>query len=373
MFKQKSSNFTRKSRTKLLAASSALLCGTLMSTGGWAQAPQKPAAAPAANTAAQAGASGSSPTLNAIKARGHLICGVGGDRPGFSFPDAKGVMRGFDADICRSVAAAIFGSGEKVRFVTLTSLTRFPALQSGEVDMVARFTTWSLSREAQLGLQVPAIQFYDGQGFIAKKSAGVKSAKELGGASVCFQPGSSGEANAADFFRANKMEMKPVVIEKIEQMRDAIVNGRCDVYTNDSSQLASFKASIGAAGNDYVVLPEIISKEPLGAFIRKGDQRFFDLVRWTHAATLNAEEFGMTAANIDKFRNSADPAIQRFMGETGDLGSALGVDAQWSVNIVKAVGNYGEMYDRNIAPLGLPRGLNRLLKDGGIQYAGPMR
>lgn len=351
-------------RAYLLTAASALLCSSLVSGSAWAQ--------PQAGANAQA-LSSPSATLNAIKARGQLICGVGGDRPGFSFPDAKGVMRGLDADICRSVAAAILGSGDKVRFVTLTSLTRFPALQSGEVDMVARFTTWSLSREAQLGLAVPAIQFYDGQGFIAKKSAGVKSAKDLSGASVCFQPGSSGEANAADYFRANKMEMKPVVIEKMEQMRDAIVSGRCDVYTNDASQLASFKASIGAAGNDYEVLPEIISKEPLGAFIRKGDQRFFDIVRWTHAATLNAEEFGMTAANIDKFQKNANPAIQRFMGETGDLGVALGIDAKWAVNVVKAVGNYGEMYERSIAPLGLSRGQNKLVKDGGLQYAGPMR
>ncbi|MDM0042344.1 MULTISPECIES: amino acid ABC transporter substrate-binding protein [Variovorax] len=328
---------------------------------------------PASAPVAAAAPSVASPTLNAIKARGQLICGVGGDRPGFGFPDARGVMRGFDADVCRSIAAAIFGNPDKVRFVSLTSLTRFPSLQSGEVDIVARFTTWTLTREAQLGLEVPAIHFYDGQGFLVKKKDGIKSAHDLGGASVCFQPGSTGEVNAADFFRANKLEMKPVVIEKMEQMRDAIVSGRCDAYTNDTAQLASFKASIGSAGNDYQVLPEIISKEPLGAFIRKGDQRFFDIVRWTHAAMLNAEEFGMTAANIDKFRNNSNPAIQRFMGETGDLGAALGLDAQWAVNVVKGVGNYAEIYERSIAPLGLPRGLNRLLKDGGIQYAAPMR
>jgi general L-amino acid transport system substrate-binding protein len=252
-------------------------------------------------------------------------------------------------------------------------LTRFTALQSGEVDIVARYTTWTLTREASLGLEVPAINFYDGQGFLVKKKSGVKSATELSGATVCFQPGSAGEANVTDYFRFHKMELKPLVIEKSEQIRDAFVSGRCDVYTNDTAQLASFKVSLGAAGNDYMLLPEIISKEPLGPFIRKGDQKFFDIVRWTHLALLNAEEFGITQANIDKFRNNSNPAIQRFMGENGDFGKALGIDNAWAVNVVKAVGNYGEMFQRNIGPLGIPRGLNRLVKDGGIQYAAPMR
>lgn len=349
------------------AASVAALAAT---SPAYAQA--KAAPVPAASAAAGASAASGS-VLSAIKARGYLVCGVAGDRPGFSFPDSKGVVRGLDADICRSVAAAIFGDGEKVRFSSLTSLTRFPSLQSGEVDMVARFTTWTLSREASLGLEVPTVHFYDGQGFLVKKSAGVKSALELNGASICFQPGSTGESNVADYFRANKLEMKPVVIEKIEQLRDALVGGRCDAYTNDASQLGSFKLSLGAAGNDYVVLPEIISKEPLGAFVRKGDQRFFDIVRWTHAAMLNAEEFGINKGNVDKFRNNVNPAIQRFMGETGDLGPALGLDQAWAANVIKAVGNYGEMWERNVAPLGLQRGINRLVKDGGIQYAAPMR
>lgn len=364
--------FNDRSRSLVKAAMAAAIVGAGFIGVGAAMAQTKPAQIPAASAVAPAVVTPSA-TLAAIKARGFLICGVGGDRPGFSFPDTKGVMRGFDADICRSVAAAIFGNAEKVRFTSLTSLTRFPSLQSGEVDIVARFTTWSLTREASLGLQVPAIQFYDGQGFLVKKKLGVKGALELSGASICFQPGSSGEANVADYFRANKLELKPVVIEKIEQLRDALVSGRCDAYTNDTAQLGSFKTSLGAAGNDYVVLPEIISKEPLGAFIRKGDQKFFDIVRWTHAAMLNAEEFGITSANIDKFKGNQNPAIQRFMGETGDLGVALGLDNQWAYHVIKGVGNFSEMWERNITPLGIQRGINRLVKDGGIQYAAPLR
>lgn len=312
-------------------------------------------------------------TLGAIKARGYFICGVAGDRPGFSFPDSKGVMQGLDADICRSVAAAIFGDPEKIRFTSLTSLTRFPALQSGEVDMLARFTTWTLTREASLGLDVASVYFYDGQGFMVKKSLGVKSALELDGATVCVTQGSTSEANMVDFFRAHNLSLKPIVIEKIEQVRDALANNRCDAYTNDSTLLGSLKFAMGPAGDEYILLPDIISKEPLGTFVRKGDQRFFDIVRWTYIAMLTAEESGITKTNIDTFRKTRDPQNQRFVGETGDLGAALGLDAQWAVNVVKAVGNTAELWDRTIASLGIQRGVNRLAKDGGLQYAPPMR
>ena len=312
-------------------------------------------------------------TLAAIKDRGHLVCGVAGDRPGFAFPDSKGVMQGLDADVCRSVAAAIFGDASKVRFTSLTSLTRFPALQSGEIDMLARFTTWTLTREATQGLQVASTYFYDGQGFLVKKELGVSSVLELDGASVCVQPGSTGEVNMVDYFRANDMELKPVVIEKIDQLRDSLVNNRCDAYTNDASQLGSLMVSMGDAGNDYEILPEVISKEPLGVFVRKGDQKFFDIVRWTHAALLTAEELGITQSNVDEFTGNDDPQVQRFMGENGDLGVALGLDNAWAANAVKAVGNYGEMFERNIVPLGIKRGPNHLFKDGGLQYAPPMR
>lgn len=354
--------------TTLKAAVIAIACLSAIATSP-VQAQSK--AAPAQAASAVATAPGS--TLSAIKARGHLICGVAGDRAGFSLVDNKGVMQGLDADTCRSLSAAIFGTPDKVRFVSLTSLTRFTALQSGEVDVVIRYTTWTLTREANLGLEVPVVNFYDGQGFLVKKKAGVKSALDLGGATVCFQPGSAGEANVADYFRQHKMELKPLVIEKSEQIRDAFVGGRCDAYTNDTAQLASFKISMGAAANDYVLLPEVISKEPLGPFIRKGDQKFFDLVRWTHIALLTAEEFGITSANVDKFRNNQNPAIQRFMGENGDLGKALGVENNWAVNVIKSVGNYAELWQRHITPLGIPRGLNKLVKDGGVQYAPPMR
>jgi len=358
----------RKHGVAFRATLGAAICAaamTLVAPG--AQAQQRGAQA----AAAPAAAAGS--TLSAIKSRGHLICGVAGDRAGFSLVDAKGVMRGLDADICRSLSAAIFGTPDKVRFVSLTSLTRFTALQSGEVDIVIRYTTWTLTREANLGLEVPTVNFYDGQGFLVKKKAGIKSALELSGATVCFQPGSAGEANVTDYFRLHKMELKPLVIEKSEQIRDAFVGGRCDAYTNDTAQLASFKVSMGAAADDYVLLPEVISKEPLGPFIRKGDQKFFDIVRWAHIAMLTAEEFGITSANIEKFRNSQNPAIQRFMGENGDLGKALSLDNNWAVNVIKSVGNYAEVWQRDITPLGIPRGLNRLVKDGGVQYAPPMR
>jgi len=359
----------RKHGVAFRATLGAAICAaamTLVAPG--AQAQQRGAQAAAAPAAAAAGG-----TLSAIKSRGHLICGVAGDRAGFSLVDAKGVMRGLDADVCRSLSAAIFGTPDKVRFVSLTSLTRFTALQSGEVDIVIRYTTWTLTREANLGLEVPTVNFYDGQGFLVKKKAGIKSALELSGATVCFQPGSAGEANVTDYFRLHKMELKPLVIEKSEQIRDAFVGGRCDAYTNDTAQLASFKVSMGAAADDYVLLPEVISKEPLGPFIRKGDQKFFDIVRWTHIAMLTAEEFGITSANIEKFRNNQNPAIQRFMGENGDLGKALGLDNNWAVNVIKSVGNYAEVWQRDITPLGIPRGLNRLVKDGGVQYATPMR
>ena len=315
----------------------------------------------------------SSSNLDAIRARGHLLCGVIGTIPGFSSVDSKGVMRGIDADVCRSVAAAIFGDAEKVQFVSLTGLTRFPALQSGEVDMVALLTTWTLTREASLGLEFPSVYFYDGQGFLVKKSSGIKSPLELDGATVCTVPGSTSEVILAEYARAHKLNITPLVLEKSDQIRDALAADRCDAFTTDRSNISSYKVAMGPAGEDYEVLPDVISNEPLGTMIRKGDQRFFDIVRWTHIAMLTAEDYGITKDNVETFRKSSNPDIQRFMGETGDLGKALGLDPEWAVHIVKGVGNFAEMWDRNVAVLGLPRGLNRLVKDGGIQYAPPMR
>ncbi len=327
----------------------------------------------AAGWAAPVLAQGSAgPTVDAIRARGQLVCAVAPSTAGFSIPDSKGVWSGIDVDYCRAVAAAIFGDGNKVRFVPSTTVQRFPMLQSGEVDMLVRSTTWTLAREASLGFLFAAVNYYDGQGFLVKKASGVTSARQLNGATVCVQPGTTTELNLADYFRANNMQFTPVVIEAVEELRNAFTSGRCDVYTNDSSSLAAFRATQSNA-EDYLLLPELISKEPLGPVVRKGDDRFFDIVRWTHFAMLTAEEFGITRANIDSFANSTSPDIQRFMGKTGDLGKMLGLDNDWAIKVIRAVGNFGEVWDRNITPLGVPRGINNLWTKGGLQYAPPIR
>lgn len=312
-------------------------------------------------------------TVAAIRARGSLICGVSINAAGFALPDSRGEMRGLDADACRAVAAAILGDASKVRFVPTTSQVRFTALQSGEVDMLARNTTWTLGREAQLGLAFASINFYDGQGFMVKQSAGVTSARQLDGATVCVQPGTTTELNLADFFRTHRMRFTPVVIEQPEEIRQAFRSGRCDAYTNDASSLASFRAAEGPAGEQYILLPEIISKEPLGAVVRKGDWRFFDIVRWSHFAMITAEEHGITSRNIDQFMTSTNPDIQRLLGRSGDFGRAMGIDNEWAVRIIRQVGNFGEAWERNITPIGVPRGINNLWTKGGLQYAPPIR
>ncbi len=312
-------------------------------------------------------------TVGAIRARGALNCGIAGTVAGFSLPDQQGIMRGIDADTCRSVAAAIFGDAGKVRFVATTSQSRFTALQSGEVDMLVRNTTWTLAREASLGFEFASINFYDGQGFLVKKAAGVTSAKQLDGATVCVQPGTTTELNLADYFRANRMRMTPVVIESIEEIRAAFLAGRCDAYTNDASSLASFRFTQGPNADQFLLLPEIISKEPLGAVVRKGDWKFFDIVRWAHFAQLTAEEMGITSKNIASFADNTNPEIQRFMGKTGDLGKMLGLEPDWAVKIVAQLGNFAEVWERNITPMGVPRGINALWSQGGLQYAPPMR
>jgi general L-amino acid transport system substrate-binding protein len=312
-------------------------------------------------------------TVAAIRARGTLLCGVSINSAGFALPDSRGEMRGLDADTCRAVAAAILGDATKVRFVPTTSQVRFTALQSGEVDMLARNTTWTLGREAQLGLAFASVNFYDGQGFMVKQSSGVTSAKQLDGATVCVQPGTTTELNLADFFRTNRMRFTPVVIEQPEEIRQAFRSGRCDAYTNDASSLASFRAAEGAAGEQYILLPEIISKEPLGAVVRKGDWRFFDIVRWSHFAMVTAEEHGITSRNIDSFMTSTNPDIQRLLGRSGEFGKALGIENDWAVKIIRQVGNFGEIWERNITPIGVPRGINNLWTQGGLQYAPPIR
>jgi general L-amino acid transport system substrate-binding protein len=309
----------------------------------------------------------------AIRTRGALVCGVTPSTVGFATPGTDGRFRGLDADYCRAVAAALLGDGEKARIQPTTTQQRFTQLQSGEIDVLSRVTTWTLAREASLGLAFAGVNVYDGQGFIVKKSAGVTSARQLDGATICMQPGSTTELNAADWFRANNLRMTPLLIEDIEEARKAFFSGRCDAYSTDATSLAALRYNQGANAEQFAVLPEIISKEPLGIAIRKGDWRFYDIVRWTHFALLAAEEMNLTSANIDSQANSTNPDVQRFLGKTGDLGKMMGLEPDWAVRVVKAVGNYGEIWDRNLAPLGIQRGINNLWTKGGLHYAPPMR
>jgi general L-amino acid transport system substrate-binding protein len=326
-----------------------------------------------ATMAAPAFAQPAADTVGAIRSRGQLICTSAPSTVGFSLPDSQGVWRGLDVDYCRAVAAAVFGDGNRIRIVPSSTQQRFTMLQSGEVDLIVRSTTWTMAREASLGMLFAGISVYDGQGFMVHRDSGVTSARQLDGATVCVQPGTTTELNMADFFRTHNLRYTPVVIENIEEIRNAFISRRCDAYTNDASSLASFAAGQGANMNRYLLLPEIISKEPLGPAVRKGDARFFDIVRWTHFALVTAEELGITAANIDSFANSTNPDVQRFMGRTGDLGRMMGLENNWAVNVIKAVGNYGEIWERNMTPIGFPRGINNLWTRGGLQYAPPMR
>jgi general L-amino acid transport system substrate-binding protein len=312
-------------------------------------------------------------TFDAVKAKGFVQCGVNTGVPGFSAPDSKGAWRGIDVDLCRAVAAAVLGDHTKVRYTPLTAQQRFTALQSGEVDILSRNTTWTITRDTSLGLNFVGVNYYDGQGFMVSKKLNVKSAKQLNGATVCVQPGTTTELNLADYFRANRMTFKPVVIEKLEEVLNAYFAGRCDVFTTDHSGLISLRASRAPNPADHVILPEIISKEPLGPAVRHGDDRWFDIVKWSLFAMIEAEEMGLTSKNIDQQASSQNPSIQRFVGTTGDIGKMLGVDNRWALNIVKQVGNYGESFDANLKELGFERGLNRLWNQGGIMYAPPIR
>jgi general L-amino acid transport system substrate-binding protein len=317
--------------------------------------------------------------LDAVKARGNLSCGIGQGTAGFMLQDSQGKWVGLDVDVCRAVSAAIFGDSEKVKYVPLSAQQRFTALQSGEVDILSNNTTITLTRDTALGLDFTAVTYYDGQGFLVNKKLGVKSAKELNGATVCVAPGTTTELNLADYFRANKMTFKPVVIEKVEDIRAAFFSGRCDVYTTDASGLYSTRAAnvpAPATAADFIVLPEIISKEPLAPAVRHGDNQFADIVRWTQYAMIEAEEYGINSKNIDEMLKSDNPSIKRILGVTPGMGKALGVDEAWVVNIVKQVGNYGESFERNVgsgSPLKIERGLNKLWTQGGLQYAPPIR
>ncbi|MCW8086743.1 amino acid ABC transporter substrate-binding protein [Sabulicella glaciei] len=340
--------------------------------------PAAPAAqaqpAPAAQPQQQQQAAPSGSTIDAIRSRGTLVCGVNTGLAGFGAPNSQGVWSGFDVDYCRAVAIALFNDANKVRYVPTTAQNRFTALQSGEVDMMARNTTWTLSRDTSLGFDFPAINFFDGQGFMVKRSLNVQNARQLDGATVCVQPGTTTEQNLADWARGARVQIRPVVIERLEDNVAAYNAGRCDAFTTDVSGLAATR-SAQQNPNDHVILPDVISKEPLGPLVRHGDQRFADLVRWVHFGLLGAEEFGVTAENVQQMaQNDARPEVQRMLGRTGGLGQMLGVDNAWMVNIIRGVGNYGEIFERNLTPIGLQRGPNALwTTQGGLQYAPPFR
>jgi general L-amino acid transport system substrate-binding protein len=329
------------------------------------------AAASISSASAQGGG-----TLAAVKQRGELVCGVSTGVTGFSAADSQGKWTGLDVDVCRAIAAAILGSGDKVKFVPSTAQQRFPMLQSGEVDILSRNTTWTLTRDTANGFNFAPVTFFDGQGFLVPTKLGVKSAKELNGATVCVQPGTTTELNLADYFRANKMDFKPVVISELNELEAAFVAGRCDVYTTDASGLASFRAARSGNPEAYVILPERISKEPLAPVVRQGDEDWFNVVAWVVYALIQAEESGITQANVEDLKKSEDPNMKRMLGVTPGMGKALNLDEDWMVKAVKAVGNYGEIFERNVGkntPLKLERGQNDLWTRGGLMYAMPIR
>jgi len=314
-------------------------------------------------------------TLADVKAKGFISVGVNEGLFGFSKPDEKGVWRGLDVDTARAISVAIFGSPDKIKFIPLTAKTRFTALQSGEIDVLTRNATQTLTRESSLGLNFVHVNYYDGQGFLVPKKLGVKSAKELDGATVCVLPGTTTELNAADFFRANKMTMKPVVIESTPELAKAFFAGRCDSLTSDASQLAGTRA-VAPNPDDYVILPEIISREPLAPAVRHGDDQWYDIVNFATMAMIEAEYLGISSKNVDDMLKSGDPQIQRFLGVNPGNGEALGLDEKWAYNIVKMVGNYAEVFERNVGidtPLKLERGLNALWTKGGIMYTPPFK
>ena len=322
---------------------------------------------------AQAPAAGN--TLRNVQAKGFVQCGVTQGLAGFSQPDSQGNWTGLDVDFCRAVAAAIFNDPTKVRFVPLSAKDRFTALQAGEIDVLARNSTWTIQRDTALGLNFTGVNYYDGQGFMVRKSLNVKSARELSGASVCVQAGTTTELNLADFFRANNLKYEPVVFATNDETVKAYDAGRCDAFTTDASGLYAERVKL-AKPDDHIVLPEIISKEPLGPVVRHGDDQWFDIVKWVLFAQVNAEELGVSKANIDQMLQSTNPEIRRLVGVEGNFGEALGLTKDWVVRIVKHVGNYGEVFDRNVGPntrLGIARGLNALWNKGGLQYAPPIR
>jgi general L-amino acid transport system substrate-binding protein len=316
-----------------------------------------------------------SATLDAVKAKGFIQCGVTGGVPGFSAPDANNNWTGLEVDYCRAVAAAIFNDPDAVRYTPLTSQERFTALSAGEIDILSRTTTWTMGRDTQLGIKFVGTMFYDGQGFMVRKADGIASALDLSGAAICIESGTTTELNAADYFAANSLEFNTVVFVDQDEVVKAYEDGRCDVYTTDSSALAAERSKL-AVPDDHVILPEIISKEPLGPVVRQGDDGWFNITRWAYYALLEAEELGVTQVNVDEMLGSDNPAIKRLLGVEGDFGTPIGLTKDWAYQIIKHIGNYSETYERHVGPstpIGLARGLNALWRDGGIQYAPPIR
>jgi general L-amino acid transport system substrate-binding protein len=326
----------------------------------------------AAGLSAQAA---SAQTLKTVKDRGMLSCGVSQGLPGFSSPDDKGNWTGLDVDICRAIAAAIFNDASKIKFVPLSAKDRFTALQSGEIDVLSRNTTWTLSRDTSLGANFTGVTYYDGQGFMVKKALKVNSALELNSASVCVQQGTTTEQNLADYFKGNNMKYEVIAFGTNDEAVKAYESGRCDVFTTDVSGLYADRLKLANTA-DHVVLPEVISKEPLGPMVRHGDDQWFDIVKWTLYGMITAEELGITQKNVDEMAKSDKPEMKRVFGTDGNLGEQLGLTKDWVPRIVKSVGNYGESFERNVgagSKLGIARGLNNLWSKGGIQYAPPIR
>lgn len=349
-------------RQSLMAAG---LLAALLAAAPWASVPRA--------EAQQAQAPG--PTLAAVKSRDVLVCGTSTGAAGFSLPDSRGEYRGLDNDLCRAVAAATLGDPAKIRWVPLTTQARLPALQSGQIDVLIRTVTWTQGRDTANGLNFTTVSFYDGQGFLLRASLGVKKATELQGATICVVAGSTNELNLADWARVNNVQYQPVVFEQNDEARRSYYNGRCDAYSTDASQLAGLRSTFPNPA-EHVILPDIISKEPHSPVVRHGDDQWFDIVRWTMFALLIAEENGITQANVDQHLNSQNPEVRRLLGLSGDHGPLMGLDRRWAYWAIKAVGNYGEVFERNLGKataIGLDRGLNDLWTRGGLMYAPPIR
>ncbi|MFO1269411.1 MAG: amino acid ABC transporter substrate-binding protein [Rubrivivax sp.] len=331
----------------------------------------------AALAVAAAGSAHAGKTIDAIKARGQLVCGVNPSLPGFSAADSQGNWAGLDVDVCKAIAATLLSDAGKIKWVPLNASQRFAALQSGEIDILSRNTTWTLTRDASLGLVFTGTTYYDGQGFMVTKKSKITSAKQLKGATVCVQSGTTTEKNLTDYSKAMNLGIKPVVFETQEATNKAYFSGRCQAYTTDASGLASVRNKEAGNPDDHVILPELISKEPLGPSIRRGDDEFFAIAKWVVFALIEAEEYGITQANVDKMKaDSKDPVVQRILGTSEDTGKLLGLDRDWAYRAIKAVGNYGEIFERNVGPksaLKLPRGANNLWSKGGFMYAPPVR